>query len=249
MNKFLENVMSFINENTTLLIVICVFLIFVLIGYLIDNSIKTKKLAKMEKNVKKEDVINNTIPEVKEEIVSETPVVVEETKEVTPEPVVTVKEEETSPVQVEEVKVEEPVIIPDSITEAEDINVKELEPVEVKATEMEVDPAINELLNKDFTSNNNVINYETSFEEENVSVEKSPEPKEEKNLYKNDKSLSEIFGKKNVDTVKEDNKELLNTVDFQNELDRILQKLNDESDSQSTKDSTLDETQDFSNMF
>ena len=44
MNKVLESVMNFINENTTLLIFICIFLIFVLVGYLIDNAIKTRKM-------------------------------------------------------------------------------------------------------------------------------------------------------------------------------------------------------------
>ena len=36
------------------------------------------------------------------------------------------------------------------------------------------------------------------------------------------------------------------TADFNNELDRILQKLNEAN---KTNDSTLDETQDFTNMF
>lgn len=275
MNKFLESIMSFINENTTLLIVICVFLIFVLIGYLIDNSIKTKKLAKMEGNVDKENIISNETPDVKENLVDNTKTVSEPKEEIKVEEVKVVQEVATegsvvseNPVissidksveepVVSDKEVEENIVVPESITEAEDINVKELEPVEVKANEFEVDPAINELLNKDFSKQDNVINYDTEFDNEEISLSpidgvskvESPEPKEEKSKYKNEKSLSEIFGKKSVDTVKEDKKELLNTVDFQNELDRILQKLNDESDNEVTKDSTLDETQDFSNMF
>lgn len=50
MNETLNNIMKFINDNTYLLIGICVFLILVLIGYLIDNSIKSKKVRKDVKN-------------------------------------------------------------------------------------------------------------------------------------------------------------------------------------------------------
>ena len=46
MNKILDTVMTFINENTNILIGICIFLIFVLIGYLIDNSVKSKRVRK-----------------------------------------------------------------------------------------------------------------------------------------------------------------------------------------------------------
>ena len=46
MNNILQNVMVFINEHTLLLIGICVFLILVLVGYLIDNSVKSKRIRK-----------------------------------------------------------------------------------------------------------------------------------------------------------------------------------------------------------
>lgn len=257
MNKFIENVMSFINENTTLLIIICVFLIFVLVGYLIDNSIKTKKLAKMEKSIKKDHVIDNNVPEVKEEVkaveVSEPTPVVEEPVSIIEE---TAKIEEPIIVAEESTPVVEPIIPEEPKVETEEVKVNEItEPVEVKANEFKVDPAINELLSRDFTKQDNVINYETEKEEVTISpiqqesTLESPGSSEDKNPYKNAKSLSEILGKKNVEVVKEDKKELLNTVDFQNELDRILQKLNNDSDNQTTKDSTMDETQDFSNMF
>ena len=48
-NGILKSLMSFINENTVLLICICVFMIFVLIGYLIDNNIKKKNVIKNDK--------------------------------------------------------------------------------------------------------------------------------------------------------------------------------------------------------
>ena len=50
MNETLNNIMKFINDNTYLLIGICVFLILVLIGYLIDNSVKSKRVRKDIKN-------------------------------------------------------------------------------------------------------------------------------------------------------------------------------------------------------
>ena len=46
MKEIIEKVTNFINENTMLLIGICAFLILALIVYLIDNSIKTKKMQK-----------------------------------------------------------------------------------------------------------------------------------------------------------------------------------------------------------
>ena len=274
MGKVLENIMNFINENTTLLIIICVFLIFVLIGYLIDNSIKTRKLAKMEalKGNSKEDSvqevpIQNTIKE------EPTPVV--ETKvEETPVP-------EVAPVIEEPIKVEEPVLptVEAVEDEQEDINITpdvnisdELEPkasvdentVEVpivpvelpsvteistpeepKANEFVIDPKINELLSRDFTKDN-VTNTEPI-----KPIEKEVPVTETKPKYSNSKSLAEILknsSKKETTSSKE--QDLMSTVDFQHELDRLLADLNkSDDDIDNSKDSTLDETTDFSNMF
>ena len=55
MNDTLENVMVFINENTNILIGICLFLILVLVAYLIDNSIKTRKI---KKSLKSNNLVN-----------------------------------------------------------------------------------------------------------------------------------------------------------------------------------------------
>lgn len=65
MNDIFNNVMTFINKNTYLLIGICVFLILVLIGYLIDNSVKSKRVRKDIKN--KDQVPEN----IKEDIIKE----------------------------------------------------------------------------------------------------------------------------------------------------------------------------------
>ena len=65
MNEVLQNIMNFINENTLLLIGICVFLILVLVGYLIDNSVKSKRI---RKDIKNKDQVPASI---KEEIIKE----------------------------------------------------------------------------------------------------------------------------------------------------------------------------------
>ena len=89
MDKILEKVMNFINENTMLLIIICIFLIVILVIYLIDNTIKSRKLEQEELEKK-----NNPSPEVPETVVEETPApVVEEVAEVAPVAVETPIEE------------------------------------------------------------------------------------------------------------------------------------------------------------
>lgn len=61
MNEVLNNIMKFVNENTYLLIGICIFLILVLIGYLIDNSIKSKRVRKDVKNENMaQEALNNS---------------------------------------------------------------------------------------------------------------------------------------------------------------------------------------------
>ena len=76
MNEILNNIMKFINDNTYLLIGICVFLILVLIGYLIDNSIKSKKVRKdvknetMAKEAQSNSAVNNISIDKKEDIMT-----------------------------------------------------------------------------------------------------------------------------------------------------------------------------------
>ena len=293
MSKFIDNVMNFINENTTLLIIICVFLIFVLIAYLIDNSIKTKKLAKMQNNLLNEEentVVSGTV--IPNETVVEPKI---ETEEI-PKPIETVEETVTpvvdTPVQtIEPTPVDLSNVLPEVKEEVTPIAapVEEkledtgkidvitendmYEPALETSNELVVDPAINDILLKDFTKNDTIREIDT-VEEENTEINLNPvndipkiepvevedkiavstpevtfEPElpkveEKKSPYKNDKKLSDIFKKKS-------NKEedLLNTMSLENELDRILSKLNSDTGSNESKDSTLDETMDFSNMF
>ena len=222
MEQFLEKVMNFINENTMLLILICIFLIIILVIYLIDNTIKTKKLEQEElnktNNSPEPTVLNNNPDNKAETPVVEEPVVAEKEVEtpVVEETAVAEKEAET-----EEVK-EEPIV------PIEEIDSEVSEPVKEEAPVF--DSNIDELLNKDYTGNNEVVN--------NLPVE---EPKKDvfKTKYTNDKKLSDIFGKKEEPTVRH----LETTQDFSDELDRILQKLNGEE----TK--IEDESIDYTNMF
>ena len=253
MDKILETIMNFINENTTLLIIICVFLIFVLIGYLIDNSIKTKRLERqMSEEVPSSpepEVIDTPIEEKKEEVVEETKVeepVVEEVPviEETPVPEVEVPTEEV------ETPVEEPV---------EEVPVEEA-PVDTEeiSNEVTVDPKVNDMLLRDF-STNGVSSIDTEDTQvslnpinniDNINIEEPATEEPAAPVYKNDKKLSDIFKKKSetVEPVENTSSpKLEKTADFSNELDRILQKLNETS--VDTNDSTLDETQDFTNMF
>ena len=215
MEKYLEKIMNFINENTMLLIIICIFLIVILVIYLIDNTIKSKKLEKAElenKGNEEPKVLNNSIPE--EEVPA-----VEEVAPVVPE-VVPVVEEKV------ETTVVEPTVEP----------VTNVEPTEVETAPI-VDTSIEELLNKDYSSNNTVVD---NIPEEVVSTPIEEKPK---NKYSNDKKLSDIFGKKEEKV----ESKIENTKDFSDELDRILKKLNEEE--ARIDNSSIEETSDYTNMF
>lgn len=78
MNETIAKIMEFINNNTLVLIGICVFLILVLIGYLIDNSVKSKRVRNDIKNpdqvpeVIKDAIIKKAEREKEEEIENKT---------------------------------------------------------------------------------------------------------------------------------------------------------------------------------
>jgi hypothetical protein len=101
MKDIIVKVTNFVNENTILLIGICAFLILVLIVYLIDNSIKTKKMQKALTEIDAvEDKVIESTPEVNNNESVSTP---EETKF---DSISLVEEEPKEP----EVKFEEPEI-------------------------------------------------------------------------------------------------------------------------------------------
>ena len=234
MNEFIEKAMLFINENTMLLIGICIFLILVLIGYLIDNAIKTRKLEKQELAKAAEEVAKEepapVAPIVSESVVEATPVV-ENTVE-TEEKVIEKAPEDLKATLVKEEVKEEP--------EMPEPKVEEPAPV-IETESME------ELLNKDFSKNNEIVNNLTDTQIINP-VEPAPSPvveevkEEPKSIYKSNSKLSDILGKK-----KTEDKPILNTTqDFSDELDRILNKLNEETNK---IDETLEADEEINNRF
>lgn len=264
MDNFLNQIMNFINENTNLLIIICVFLIVVLVVYLIDNSIKTRRLAKLQlleeatgaNEVVKEEVTSVNPEEVKEEkVINKIP----STNELGDTGIIPISdallnsntferptEEETKANEV--IKEEEPSVNPVEIkeevvdfTSPVTNEVPEFKPVEASANTISLEPAVNDILLKDFTKNDTIQEVLNEEKEEvtlnpiqNVNtIETTKEP-----VYKNSKNVSDIFGQKK--------KVSEGTMELNAELDRILSKLNDRSE---TKDSILEETTDFTNMF
>lgn len=249
MNEFLEKAMLFINENTMLLIGICIFLILVLIGYLIDNSIKTRRLEKeeMRKAIEEENnaEVAPVVPEVAETAIEATPVVEEKEIERAPEdvkaeivtePVVEKPVEPAIEPVIETPVVEEPVVTPE-------------EPV-FETESME------DLLNKDFSKNAEVVNNLTDTQiitpvepavqpeivETPAPVVEEPVQEEKKSPYKSNSKLSDILAKK-----KENVKPKLETTqDFSDELDRILNKLNEETPK---SNESLDLDEEINNRF
>lgn len=236
MNDFIEKAMMFINENTMLLIGICIFLILVLIGYLIDNSIKTRKLEKEE--MKKAFEEANKTPEAAPVV----PEVAETTKEAAP--VVEGKEIERAPEDLKAEIVTEPVVeTPVVETPVEEPVVTPVEPV-IETESME------DLLNKDFSKNAEVVNNLTDTQiikpveevETPAPVVETPIVEEKKSPYKSNSKLSDILAKK-----KENAKPKLETTqDFSDELDRILNKLNEETPK---TDNSIDLEEEINNRF
>lgn len=80
MNEILQNIMLFINEHTLLLIGICIFLILVLVGYLIDNSVKSKRIRNDIKNADQvpKNIKDEIIKQAEEKAINKEEVKVEE---------------------------------------------------------------------------------------------------------------------------------------------------------------------------
>lgn len=233
MNEILNNIMKFINDNTYLLIGVCVFLIFVLIGYLIDNSVKSKKVRKDIKNEtmakeaqsnsavsnisidKKEDIKIKPFEEEKEDLVIDNNINKVNTS-VTPETVNSVISTSN------EAK--------DEITEPINFNF-DLDSIKTKTEITQNNAQESNILNNDFVNDNGEITGPISFDlnnkvEEKVSdlssnlvepvpVIKSKDPdaeimKNAENTYSNSKSLLEILSDidkaKPTSNVKIDNK-------------------------------------------
>ena len=235
MNDILMNIMTFINEHTLLLIGICVFLILVLVGYLIDNSVKSKRVRNDIKN--KDQVPKN----IKDEIIKEA------------EDKMIIKENEniaSSDVQMETVDLQ-----PNQSSEANDNSTVILDEPKQEVSDIKFDSnevQLNDIqnvstpLNLDLnTSNDNlVIEVPKTSESQQINVDPDIDVMTTKNEYTNDKKLSEILSSNNyIETTNSDNIFATNTnnivinnevnkddVQIQNndsndELDRIMRKL------------------------
>lgn len=159
MREIIEKVTNFINENTMLLIGICAFLIIVLIVYLIDNSIKTKK---MQKAIKEMDEVEDKVIDsnLNEEVLDDTPVDIhikdEEVKEEPEFDSISLVDEDKE--YEEDTEVDEPVA-PTNIDV--EINPEDIPSEEIKKEETKEEPkftnkkSLSEILAKKNSSINN----------------------------------------------------------------------------------------------
>lgn len=253
MNQTLEKIMTFINENTNILIGICLFLIFVLIGYLIDNSIKSRKAKKefkklqnqsqeKEKNTIKVESENNDIENNKnlfESAVS------------TPENSINLNDNITNDIDISnDIKLENDTTYDKPLTN-NNINF-----------ENEID-GLNDIVGAIDTINTETQNLDLSDNESTIKTDVS---------YKNDKKLSEILfsdvNKEEQNEVADFNEISKNTIDDnifsdekvvssdinqndvdskveielgENELDNIMKKLKNLS--------SIDEDDNYTNIF
>lgn len=208
MNDVFNNVMTFINKNTYLLIGICVFLILVLIGYLIDNSVKSKRVRKDIKN--KDQVPEN----IKEDIIKEA----------------NEKKEKELNVQIEEPKKEDiinqnmevnedeaPLNLDASLSIDKPLNLEKDPSLDDVNSPLNIDSNINEPLSLDTNSlfdeenkpsvalgndiledNLSLDNSEKPIVESSISVDQDPDANimssnSKDGLYSNDKTLLEIL--------------------------------------------------------
>ena len=156
MNETLNNIMKFINDNTYLLIGICVFLILVLIGYLIDNSVKSKKVRKdiknetMVKEAQSNSAVNNISIDKKEDIMTKPfeekteDLIIDDNINKVTQPV---KDETINPVSTE---------IKDEITEPINFNF-DLDSIKTKPENIEPKTEESKSLNNSFVNDNGEI--------------------------------------------------------------------------------------------
>ena len=235
MNDILMNIMTFINEHTLLLIGICVFLILVLVGYLIDNSVKSKRVRNDIKN--KDQVPKN----IKDEIIKEAEdkMIIKENENIASSDV-QMETVDLQPNQSSETNENGAVILDEPKQEVSDIKFdnNEVQPNDIQ----EVSTPLNLDLN---TSNDNlVIEVPKTSETQQINVDPDIDVMTTKNEYTNDKKLSEILSSNNyIETTNSDNifindsnniviNNEVNKDDVQiqnndsnDELDRIMRKL------------------------
>ena len=204
--EIIQKIMLFINQNTLLLIGICVFLILVLIGYLIDNSVKSKRVRKDIKNP-------DQVPEnIKDEIIKQA----EEKNIIKEEPKVEMNNIQDTPVQENNNIDSQSININEPTNVIESSNDNNLIGDNVNTTSVNNNSDINASLDLDMTNSQINNNLEIQTENNNIDllnpnsidmnnqntpilndISQDPDAylmNQNNNVqYENDKSLSEIL--------------------------------------------------------
>ena len=220
MNRVLENVMIFINENTNILIGICLFLIFVLIGYLIDNSIKSRRARKdFKKSQSSEEIpvqINTELTDPREDIINLTS---EANKNLFEDVVSTPKVD----IDLEQTYVED----------AEESPIKEDESTIENVVPKEEDKP-NEDVETEIDNLNGVVE---AIDSVNIDIDKEEQKEENEDvIYKNDKKLSEILfsdinneEQKEPENSNEISDDLVNNIFIENKQEENIEVKNEKS--------------------
>lgn len=222
MNETLNNIMKFINDNTYLLIGICVFLILVLIGYLIDNSIKSKKVRKdvknetMVKEAQSNSAVNNISIDKKEDIMTKP--FEEKTEDLIIDDNIN---KIAQPVEPEKVN-STPNEVKDEITEPINFNF-DLDSIKTKQENIEPKTEESKILENNFVNDNGEITGPISFDLD--SKNESINNVEQSEVLNNDTSIIGVNNLDNVNQVSKMNNSTVEETELSNK-DEITEPIN-----------------------
>lgn len=230
MNETLNNIMKFINDNTYLLIGICVFLILVLIGYLIDNSIKSKKVRKdvknetMVKEAQSNSAVNNISIDKKEDIMTKP------FEEKTEDLIIDDNINKVNPSLTNEKVNTTPNEVKDEITEPINFNF-DLDSIKTKPEIVENKTEESKSLNNNFLNDNGEITGPISVnpDSENESINNVEQP----GVLNNDTSIIGVNNLDNVNQVSTMNNSTVEETELSNK-DEITEPINFNFDLNST---------------
>ena len=225
MNETLNNIMKFINDNTCLLIGICVFLILVLIGYLIDNSIKSKKVRKdvknetMAKEAQSNSAVNNISIDKKEDIMTKP--FEEKTEDLIIDDNINKIDQPVEPEKVNPTPNE----VKDEITEPINFNF-DLDSIKTKQENIEPKTEESKILENNFVNDNGEITGPISFDLD--SKNESKNNIEQSEVLSNDTSIIGINDLNSADKASTNNEDSIEEpkVDNTNTPDEITEPIN-----------------------
>lgn len=230
MNETLNNIMKFINDNTYLLIGICVFLILVLIGYLIDNSIKSKKVRKdvknetMVKEAQSNSAVNNISIDKKEDIMTKP--FEEKTEDLIIDDNINKIDQPVEPEKVNPTPNE----VKDEITEPINFNF-DLDSIKTKQENIEPKTEESKILENNFVNDNGEITGPISFDLD--SKNESINNVEQSEVLNNDTSIIGVNNLDNVNQVSTMNNSTVEETELSNK-DEITEPINFNLDLNST---------------